>query len=123
MDVITNALNYTLATQSRLYELSKPLPELVMQRVTVEGEDIELMKVIRPFNNDLKELMEWKTFIELSQLDELEEVFISDRYKKDIIELYQEFPEDPEVQDLYLDLVVMGVIDPELEQDNNKNEG
>lgn len=123
MDVITNALNYTLATQSRLYELSKPLPELVMQRVTVEGEDIELMKVIRPFNNDLKELIEWSAFLELSQLDELEQVFISDRYKKDIIELYQEFPEDPEVQDLYLDLVVMGVINPEIEQNNNKNEG
>ncbi|MGO2473313.1 MAG: hypothetical protein ACTH6D_08015 [Vibrio litoralis] len=123
MDVLNYAINYTLATQSRLYELSKPLPELVMQRVTVEGEDIELMKVIRPFNNDLKELIEWSAFLELSQLDELEEVFISDRYKKDIIELYQEFPEDPEVQDLYLDLVVMGVIDPELEQNNNKNEG
>ena len=123
MDVITNALNYTLATQSRLYELSKPLPELIMQRVTVEGEDIELMKVIRPYNNDLKELIEWKAFLELSQLDELEEVFISDRYKQSILDLYNEFPEDPEVQDLYLDLVVMGIIDPELEQNNNKNEG
>ncbi|WP_110957838.1 hypothetical protein [Vibrio casei] len=123
MDVITNALNYSLGAQSRLYELSKPLPELVMQRVTVEGEDIELMKVIRPFNNDLKELIEWKAFLELAQLDELEDVFISDRYKKDIIKLYHEFPQDPEVQDLYLDLVVMGIIDPEIEQNNNKNEG
>lgn len=123
MDVITNALNYSLATQTRLYELSKPLPELIMQRVTVEGEDIELMKVIRPYNNDLKELMEWSAFLELSQLDHLEQVFISDRYKKDIIELYEQYPEDREVQDLYLDLVVMGVIDPEIEQDNNKNEG
>ncbi|WP_089110720.1 hypothetical protein [Vibrio casei] len=123
MDVLNYAINYSLAQQSRLYELSKPLPELVMQRVTVEGEDIELMKVIRPFNNDLKELIEWSAFLELSQLDELEQVFISDRYKKDIIELYQEFPEDPEVQDLYLQLVVMGVIDPEIEQNNNKNEG
>lgn len=123
MDVLNYAINYSLATQSRLYELSKPLPELINCTVSIEGEDIELMKVIRPFNNDLKELIEWSAFLELSQLDELEDVFISDRYKKDIIKLYEEFPEDAEVQDLYLDLVVIGVIDPEIEQNNNKNEG
>lgn len=123
MDVITNAINYTLAHQSRLYELSKPLPELVSNVVNVEDEPVEIMKVIRPYNDDLKELIEWKAFIELSQLDELEHVFISDRYKKDIIKLYQEFPDDDEVQDMYLQLVVMGIIDPEIEADNNKNEG
>lgn len=120
MDVITQAITYTTSLETRLYSLTQPLPELFINTVIVEGEEVELTHIKHHDNSYLGELLEWQAWLEISTLDDLETVFISDRYKQSTLDLYREFPDDPEVQDMYLDLVMLGVFDDDLEKENLK---